>query len=577
MEQDKEKVRTSGILQRLLVIFLTFIFLLTSGSLLLRYSIAKKLAILSAKLKAPPETGQISNVLLELNSAENDFQQAILYGYSDKLVEYEDKLLAVFNDVEKMLQEYEASGNAIPLKKDPNLKESFDGKLGLSLQVFKLKKGFDSLLMYTTTDKPYSTTPRSHVLRGKPRSISANSPDTIVKQIALVTKKKGFFKRLQDLFNPEEDTVRNKLLEMTRENAKLDSIAKVLQQKNEEGQRKLLKKLSQEHNLLAQSQQQLISSNLALITQIRGIIDQIKENYLKIWEQRQRENLAQYEESVDDLDQFTLTAIIMVLVFVVLLIIYIRKATRAEEQYQIENERAISLAEQKSELLATMSHEIRNPLTTIAGSVYLMQKTTLNEDQKSMIDAIKTSSDLLRETVNDILDMTKVENQQIEVLNIVAFTPYHELRETVEAMQFIAIRKGISLSFSFYGPEDAMIYGDPFRLKQVVLNLVGNAVKFTDQGKVVVEAILSEDLLDDTKELQVSVKDTGIGIDLEKQGKLFTKYYQADKNHARGGSGLGLYICHQLIKLQKGNISVQSEKGKGSEFRFTIPYKSSNV
>src|SRR5690606_13022355 len=160
-------------------------------------------------------------------------------------------------------------------------------------------------------------------------------------------------------------------LTVTQANARRDSVNREWQLANQLGQQRLLEKLSKEHNLLAQSQQQLISSNLSLIIQLRQLIDQIKDSYLYSWQQNQRETLAQYEVAMAGMESFTMTAIILVVLFVVLLLVYSKQASRAEGRYKAEDGRAIALAEQTTEMLATMSQEVRNPLTAITGFVYL--------------------------------------------------------------------------------------------------------------------------------------------------------------------------------------------------------------
>src|SRR5690606_19729153 len=147
-----------------------------------------------------------------------------------------------------------------------------------------------------------------------------------------------------------------------------------------------------------------------------------------------------------------------------------------------------------------------------------------------------------------------------DVLRVVSFTPFHEIKETVETTRSIAVKKDISVDFDVNGPQDHMGYGYPFRLKQVIINLLGNAMKYTDEGGVAVNCNSMESDAG-REELQVSIKDSGMGIAQDKQAKLFTKYYQASKDNNRPGTGLGLYICYQLIKLQEGNIQVESEEG----------------
>src|SRR5690606_10313410 len=156
-----------------------------------------------------------------------------------------------------------------------------------------------------------------------------------------------------------------------------------------------------------------------------------------------------------------------------------------------------------------------NPLTAITGFIYLIKNTKLTEEQNRMVSSIKTSSDMLMETVNDILDMTKMESQPSEMLKIVSFTPYHEIKETIETMRFITIRKNISLTLHFEGSQDNMVYGDPFRLKQIIINLLGNAIKYTDEGGVEVNCGLVTGEGANMEELTVTIKDTGIGIPID--------------------------------------------------------------
>ncbi|HEY0176867.1 MAG TPA: HAMP domain-containing sensor histidine kinase, partial [Pedobacter sp.] len=217
-------------------------------------------------------------------------------------------------------------------------------------------------------------------------------------------------------------------------------------------------------------------------------------------------------------------------------------------------------------------HEIRNPLTTITGMIYMLNKTMTTPDQQKKLSTIGHASSMLMDTVNNILDVSKINHQKDEVLQLVTFQPCMVIKETVAVMSYIAENKQIYLKAEFDGNEEVSVTGDAFRLKQVMVNLLSNALKYTEEGGITVKVSLRP-AGQDTHELDVQVIDTGAGIPKEKQAKLFTRYYQVGRDQDKQGTGLGLYICHQLIVLQNGSISVESETGKGCNFKFKIPYK----
>jgi signal transduction histidine kinase/CheY-like chemotaxis protein len=388
----------------------------------------------------------------------------------------------------------------------------------------------------------------------------------------------GFFGRLKGWFTGNSATDSTATLLHVEEKIRIDTL-KHSWVPTDSLLRDVLKILSQirtrqEETIskLSAKELELLQTDLKLMDEIRSVVSMLEREELV-----STYNRAENARKVVNRSTFIILslggiALILTIIFIVVIFRDVSRSNFYRKQLVEAREYAEKLLTIKEQFLANMSHEIRTPLSAIIGFSKQLRESPLSENQTEYVNSLEFSSELLLDIINDLLDLSKIEGGHLKLENI-PFYPCRIIKESVALFEPKAKDKGLQLIYSSTSNPETAVVGDPFRLKQMIINLVANAIKFTQEGKVEVTISQSETSAK-TIQYNITISDTGIGIDPVNINNIFERFNQAETGITRrfGGTGLGLTIIKNLAELHNGSIEVESKLGEGSIFVLKLPY-----
>ncbi len=517
----------------------------------------------------------LRNTNEELLIAENQYRIFLSGGDSS----YKNKFLQHIKNTIANLHSIENSDDSLRVA---NILSGLNKKMQLANAIEQLNNLSDSITLNVNNVNVLNIYKKPLRIQKIKTNILAKYFTQQTDTVKAIKQKKTFFKKLGALFSNKDDTKYALVKGDTLTNAALDSskteLATVLNNLSTDIQSfyqgvinrefAIRQRLNSNERLLAETNLSIIS-NISLAT--KSVIKREEAEDI-IRNKGAVVNAINAQQSIQNISWASFAIIFLI---IVLMIFNISKTLRYEREMIEAKERAEKLAITKARFLHNMSHEIRSPLTSILGFAEQVEKDEQNEEKKKFLQAIHTSSTHLMQTVNDILDYSKLDAGKM-LLSKVPFNINNSIAEVIFALKIVAEKKQIQLAFNSQIKKELIVNGDDLRLKQILFNIIGNAIKFTEKGTVTVTA--STFKKDDASiDLHVEIMDTGIGIPNNQINLIFEEFAQASSNPASGkrsirGTGLGLPICKMLIEMQGGTITVESEINKGSLFTFNIPY-----
>ncbi|WP_052072285.1 hybrid sensor histidine kinase/response regulator [Sphingobacterium deserti] len=539
-----------------------------------QYRQYEKLTFRLEKEKSPTEqqTSTLYTLFLALNEADNLFRQysinfdrRIYQSYSTKLEEIRctiDSLaLPPLNFDNDTTQQHN------PLEKKKNVQ----------YELLTLKKAINNLILFSEDslsllqDEGNLPIPRTKIMDSDVL-IQSILNDTVAQTTSLdtVVRKKGnLFKRI---FKAQDDVVVTNSVNQTLNIKQIDALYKSVEQFNVAQQQSFKKDtrlLRKKFLALLQKERVLVQTNHQLLNTLRSSIQALEKQELAQIRAAEKTLVVSHRLSVERFEKQIAVALFIMFFMIALILFYQSKASTYERRLRDEKEYASRVAEEKTSVLANISHEVRTPISSLLGIIDILKKNKADKVVSSeYLNSAVHEITVINSSIDDILHLSKLEMGKLKV-KYAFFSPHRILMEVINLHSYQAQKKGLQLTYDIQIDSGLEIYNSAFRIKQIASNLLANAIKYTNEGNVHLSANLT--YRNRKKALCIAVKDTGIGISEEHQQHIFRQYYMAGSKGRTSGFGLGLYISNLLIKQLEGEINLQSSLENGSTFEMIIP------
>ncbi|MDM8161183.1 response regulator [Labilibaculum sp. K2S] len=548
-----------------------FVFLAIFASVLIAYQSYNKLLDSVDFLSKPDaEIARMNRILTNLSEAENKIRIYSLTKKERYLAKYADNIIEIQSDLDSLRYYSDDSSKSFLLIDSMNyLLEERADKLErfVELKRSKEKENLSQKAMQQLSEVSDATKTKI-----KTTTTTTTFLDTVVSPTEVKEKKKGFVARL---FSGKKSETKIDSIETVIQRTQIqidtsylpqaDSLLRSLETMLLTAQAK--ERLNRE--IVSNEELRLVEENSLMWDKIKILLHQLEKERL---EQLTHESDSAKEIASNSI--FIISVIIIVgfvlgILFIIFILTDITKSNFYRKELIVAKGKAEKLAKVKEDFLAIMSHEIRTPLNAILGFTNQLDKTKLEDQQQGFLRVLKNSSKHLLGLVNEILDLSKIEAGKLHIENI-PFHPYSLVFDVYDVLKINAENRDIDFTWEYDGDSQINLDSDPFRIKQILLNLGSNAIKFTPKGAVRIKSSVIQ--IDKYFMFEVKVIDTGIGIDENKLETVFEDFSQADSFSARkyGGTGLGLAISRRLSRLLGGDLFVESKLGEGSCFTLRI-------
>lgn len=528
---------------------------------------------------------QVENTLEALFIAENEFKEYTLSynkqsfeSYKLQIARLVSHLDTLQNIIKPFTDNYSQSKAGIIIEERNREANSY----------IRLKRLTDSLMLLSTNleETPFQNPDQTITVKRFSAASAGYSTDTLNLSQTTGLRKKGLLGKIKTFLvgDEEQKVTKSQVVVKAGDSQTFDPEAtadttismagfaeEVINKTNTYYQAQLRKQL-QHRNELRQSELRLINLNNNLMDEIRQILVSLKQLAVKSEGSYRTQSTAAIVRSTQVLQNLLLAIIIGTFILAIITGWMFYRNSKYQLEIAESQEKAIKEAEEKRRFLSYMSHEFRTPLSSVIGFAEQLEQAGLNKEQMEYLSGIIFSSEILLTTVNDILDLSKLEAGKMNFM-YETFDPRETLKQTLRAFEGMANEKKIVIKYSPVSTEK-LLKGDEIRLRQILNNLMSNAVKYTNKGSISIKAGLKEDTSGKAI-LEVSVRDTGIGIPAANLSEIFNEYTRVHTETSSRwvlGTGLGLPVTKRLIDYLGGNIQVKSDLGKGSEFVFRIPY-----